>query len=133
ASSAGPMSRPRASTPALMESLERLKISMPKTITQRSPNMRQAPRQAEAMLSQPVSDRRDHIRGNPTATVTLVEYGDFECPHCGRAHPILTELLDRIGNQIRFVFRHFPLSQMHPHAQMAAEASEAAAAQQKFW
>ena len=89
--------------------------------------------QAEALLALPVSDRRDHIRGNPEGEVTLVEYGDFECPYCGQAHPIVTELLQRMGAEIRFVFRHFPLSQMHPHAQLAAEAAEAAAAQGKFW
>jgi protein-disulfide isomerase len=95
--------------------------------------MPQASSQAQATLSQPVSDRRDHIRGNPAAAVTLLEYGDFECPHCGRAHPILVDLMERIGNEVRFVFRHFPLSQIHPHAPLAAEAAEAAGAQRKFW
>jgi len=89
-------------------------------------------REPEAHLSQPVSDRRDHIR-NPSGAVTLVEYGDFQCPHCGRAHPILNELIERMGDDIRFVFRHFPLTQSHPDAQSAAEAAEAAAAQGKFW
>ncbi len=89
--------------------------------------------ESEASLSLPVSDRRDHIRGNPSGAVTLVEYGDFECPHCGRAHPILNELLERMGDDIRFVFRHFPLTQIHPDAEPAAESAEAAAAQGKFW
>ncbi len=95
--------------------------------------MRPAARQAEAYLAKPVSDHRDHIAGNPTAAVTLVEYGDFECPHCGAAHPIVEQLLDQLGDEIRFVFRHFPLTQIHPHAQDAAEAAEAAGSQEKFW
>jgi len=90
-------------------------------------------KEAEAYLSLPVSDRRDHIRGNPQGEVTLVEYGDFQCPHCGRAHPIVTELLERMGDDVRFVFRNFPLTQLHPDAQLAAEAAEAAGAQDKFW
>ena len=89
-------------------------------------------KQAEAYLSLPVSDR-DHIRGNPSGAVTLVEYGDFQCPHCGRAYPIVEKLLQEMGDDIRFVFRHFPLSQIHPDAQAAAEAAECAAAQGKFW
>jgi len=84
-------------------------------------------------LALPVSDRRDHIRGAPTAPVTLVEYGDFECPHCGQAHYILDELMEQMADQVRLVFRHFPLTQIHPHAQRAAEAAEAAAAQDAFW
>jgi|SRR5205809_903656 protein-disulfide isomerase len=90
-------------------------------------------REAEAHLSLPVSDRRDHISGNPSGAVTLVEYGDFECPYCGQAHPIIKELMQRKGDDIRFVFRHFPLTQIHPDAALAAEAAEAAAAQGKFW
>jgi protein-disulfide isomerase len=65
--------------------------------------------------------------------VTLVEYGDFECPHCGRAHFSLQELLPKMGKQMRLVFRHFPLRQIHPHAAHAAEAAEAAGAQGRFW
>ncbi len=95
--------------------------------------MPRQPRQAEAQLALPVSDRRDHIRGNPTGRATLVEYGDFECPYCGRAHPIVKELMRRMGEDIRFVFRHFPMTQIHPQAELAAEAAEAAAAQGKFW
>ena len=65
--------------------------------------------------------------------VTLVEYGDYECPHCGRAYPIVKELQSRLESELRFVFRNFPLSQIHPHAEQAAEAAEAAAVQGKFW
>jgi len=81
----------------------------------------------------PVSEERDHIRGAPSAAVTLVEYGDFECPYCGQAHYVLNDLMARLGDDVRLVFRHFPLTQIHPHAQRAAEASEAAGAQGKFW
>jgi protein-disulfide isomerase len=83
-------------------------------------------------LTQPVSSR-DHVRGPESAPVTLVEYGDFECPHCGAAYPVLAELQQRFGDRLRFVFRHFPLTNVHPHAQAAAEASEWAAAQDRFW
>ena len=65
--------------------------------------------------------------------MTLVEYGDYECPYCGQAFPIVKRLQERLGDQVRFVFRNFPLSQMHPHAEHAAEAAELAAAQGKFW
>ncbi|HEY2160085.1 MAG TPA: Na+/H+ antiporter NhaA [Solirubrobacteraceae bacterium] len=83
-------------------------------------------------LAQPVEDERDHIRGAMDAPVTLVEYGDFECPYCGRAEPIVRELLAGFGD-LRYVWRHLPLSDVHRHAQLAAEASEAAAAQDRFW
>jgi len=76
---------------------------------------------------------RDHSRGPENAPVTLVEYGDFECPHCGAAYPVVAEVQQRFGDQLRFVFRHFPLTNVHPQAQAAAEASEWAAAQGKFW
>jgi protein-disulfide isomerase len=84
-------------------------------------------------LTMPVDPDRDHIQGPESAPVTLVEYGDFECPHCGRAHGILTELLPQLGESVRFVFRHFPLAQVHVHAEHAAESAEAAAAQGQFW
>ena len=81
----------------------------------------------------PVDPARDHIRGpKKDALVTLVEYGDFECPYCGQAEPAVRELLSEHG-ELRFVFRHLPLTDVHPHAQMAAEAAEAAASQDKFW
>jgi protein-disulfide isomerase len=82
-------------------------------------------------LSAPVT-ALDHVMGPPDARVTLVQYADFECLHCGRAFPILRELRESMGQALRFVYRHFPLSG-HPHAQAAAEAAEAAAAQGKFW
>lgn len=84
-------------------------------------------------LTVPVSDGRDHVRGAPTATVTLVEYGDFECPHCRAAHLVLDHLFTRLGDRFRLVFRNYPLTQIHPHAERAAEAAEAAAAQRRFW
>jgi protein-disulfide isomerase len=87
----------------------------------------------EAVLAVPVSPERDHVRGPLDAPVTLVEYGDYECPYCGAAHGIVNAILARIGDEICFVYRHFPLTTMHPHAQMAAEAAEAAGAQGKFW
>ena len=80
----------------------------------------------------PVSED-DHSQGPANAPVTLVEYGDFECPHCGRAYPIVKALQRRMGTRLRLVFRHFPLAEIHIHAQHAAEAAEAAAAQNKFW
>lgn len=85
-----------------------------------------------AALTLPVGDR-DHIQGAAKAPLTLVEYGDYECPHCGRAYPIVQEVQRRLGKQLRLVFRNFPLSNLHPHAAHAAEAAEAAAAQGKFW
>ncbi|AMM26917.1 DsbA family protein [Variovorax sp. PAMC 28711] len=75
----------------------------------------------------------DHIHGTAKAKVTLVEYGDFECPSCGQAHAALKIVLAHFGPQVRFVFRHFPLREVHPRAELAAEASEAAGAQGKFW
>ena len=84
-------------------------------------------------LSEDVDPERDHIRGPEEAPVTLVEYGDYECPYCGRAEPVVRELLDSFGDDVRYVWRHLPLSDVHPNAQMAAEAAEAAAAQGAFW
>jgi Na+/H+ antiporter NhaA len=83
-------------------------------------------------LATPVDPNRDHTRGPDDAPVTLVEYGDFECPYCGRAEPIVRELLSDFGD-LRFVWRHLPLSDVHPRAQAAAEAAEAAAEQSAFW
>jgi Na+/H+ antiporter NhaA/protein-disulfide isomerase len=83
-------------------------------------------------LADPVDGDRDHIRGPADARVTLVEYGDFECPYCGQAEPIVRELLTDFGD-LRYVWRHLPLNDVHPRAQLAAEASEAAAAQGAFW
>jgi protein-disulfide isomerase len=78
-------------------------------------------------------DHTDHVLGPASAKVTLVEYGDFECPSCGQAYPAVKMLLERFGDRVRFVFRHFPLVEVHPHAELAAEAAEAAGAQHKFW
>ena len=86
-----------------------------------------------ADLYPPVDPDRDHIRGSMTAPVTIVEYGDFECPHCGEAEPALRRMLADEGVDARYVWRHLPLTDVHPHAQAAAEASEAAAAQGAFW
>jgi protein-disulfide isomerase len=83
-------------------------------------------------LAVPVDPERDHIRGPARAPVTIVEYGDLECPYCGQAEGVMRELLSDFGD-LRYVWRHLPLNDVHPHAQMAAEASEAAAAQDKFW
>ena|SRR5687767_4962912 len=83
-------------------------------------------------LTLPVSDR-DHAQGDESAPVTLVEYGDYECPFCGAAYPVVKELQARLRDKLRFVFRNFPLSQTHPHAEHAAEAAEAAGEQGKFW
>jgi protein-disulfide isomerase len=83
-------------------------------------------------LAVPVDTERDHVRGPDRAPVTLVEYGDFECPYCGRAEPVIRELLADYGD-LRYVWRHLPLTDVHPHAQLAAEAAEAAAGQGKFW
>jgi protein-disulfide isomerase len=83
-------------------------------------------------LDAAVDPERDHVRGPEDAPVTLVEYGDFECPYCGQAEPVVRELLRDFGD-VRYVWRHLPLNDVHPNAQLAAEASEAAAAQGAFW
>jgi Na+/H+ antiporter NhaA len=83
-------------------------------------------------LAVPVDPERDHVRGPHDAPVTLVEYGDLECPYCGQAEQVIRELLADYGD-LRYVWRHLPLTDVHPHAQLAAEATEAAAAQGKFW
>jgi len=81
----------------------------------------------------PVKRDHDHIQGPVNAPISLVEYGDYECPYTGHAFPIVKEITRRLGDTICFVFRNFPLNEIHPHAQHAAEAAEAAAAQDKFW
>jgi protein-disulfide isomerase len=83
-------------------------------------------------LTPPVG-ARDHARGPATAPVTLLEYGDYECPHCGVVHPIVQAVERHFGHRLRFVFRNFPLTQAHPHAEHAAEAAEAAAVAGKYW
>jgi Na+/H+ antiporter NhaA len=84
-------------------------------------------------LSEDVDPERDHIRGPADAPVTLIEYGDYQCPYCGQAEVAIRELLDSFGNELRYVWRHLPLTDVHEHAQMAAEAAEAAAEQGEFW
>jgi protein-disulfide isomerase len=84
-------------------------------------------------LADDVDPERDHIRGAEDAPVTLVEYGDYQCPYCGLAEVIIRELLDSFGDELRYVWRHLPLNDVHPNAQLAAEAAEAAGAQGKFW
>jgi protein-disulfide isomerase len=89
--------------------------------------------QWDAVLAVAVDNDRDHIQGPADAAVTLVEYGDYECPYCGAAYPIVKELQARMGDRLRFVFRNFPITTSHPHAEQAAEAAEAASAQGRFW
>ncbi|MBS1564809.1 MAG: thioredoxin domain-containing protein [Bacteroidetes bacterium] len=85
-----------------------------------------------SQLTPPVSSK-DHAEGPANAPVTLVEYGDFQCPHCGAAYPIVGRLQRHFGRQLRLVFRHFPLSNAHPYATTAAIAAEAAGRQGRFW
>lgn len=85
-----------------------------------------------AMLAQPVSER-DHAEGAADAPLTLVEYGDYQCPYCGAAYPIIKRVQKTLGKKLRFVFRNFPLTQAHPYALIAAEAAEAAGLLGKFW
>jgi protein-disulfide isomerase len=86
-----------------------------------------------SVLAVPVSPARDHIRGPIDAPVTLLEYADYECSFCGAAHPIVKAIEAQLGDAVRFVFRHFPMTTVHPHAELAAEAAEAAGSQRKFW
>jgi len=83
-------------------------------------------------LKNPVSEN-DHAQGDADAPVTLVEYGDYQCPYCGAAYGVIKSVQQQLGKKLRFVFRNFPLNQAHPMAQLAAEAAEAAGAQGKFW
>jgi protein-disulfide isomerase len=83
-------------------------------------------------LAVPVSER-DHIQGRGNAPLTLVEYADYQCPYCGEAHPMVKAVQRKLGNQLRFVFRNFPLVEAHPYAEHAAEAAEAAGARNRFW
>ncbi len=88
---------------------------------------------SNVQLAAAVDEKRDHVKGPSNAPVTLVEYGDFECPDCGAVYPTVNELEQRMGNRLRFVYRYYPLVESHPHAEHAAEIAEAAAAQGKFW
>ena len=83
-------------------------------------------------LKVPVSER-DHVRGNRKARVSLVEYGDFDCPFCAQAFPVVRRLLEQFPTELAFVFRHNPRGELHPHARLAAQAGEAAALQNRFW
>jgi protein-disulfide isomerase len=87
---------------------------------------------SNGQLKPPVNEK-DHIEGPEDAPVTLLEYGDYECPHCARAYPIVKEIRERMGDRLRFVYRNFPLREAHPHAEHAAEAAEWAGESGKFW
>ena len=89
--------------------------------------------QWEPRLTLPVADDRDHVQGPADAAVTLLEYGDYECPFCGAAYPIVKQVQETMGERLRFAFRNFPITTAHPHAEQAAEAAEAAAARGQFW
>lgn len=78
-------------------------------------------------------NEEDHIQGSDSAQITLVEYGDYQCPYCGKAYPIVKKIQETLGDKMRFVFRNFPLTRIHPNALHAAEASEIAAEHGKFW
>jgi protein-disulfide isomerase len=116
--------------PAVAWLVTRLIRKLPTTV-----RARQIGQTAEDILdlTAEVDPDHDHIRGPDDAPVTLVEYGDFECPYCGQAEGVIRELLAAAGGDVRYVWRHLPLNDVHPNAQLAAEASEAAAAQGMFW
>ena len=83
-------------------------------------------------LTEPIGPR-DHVLGPPNAPASLVEYGDYQCTHCARAHYEVADVLRHVGNDVRYVYRHFPLTHLHPHALLAAQAAEAAGAEGRFW
>jgi Na+/H+ antiporter NhaA len=116
--------------PVVAWAVTRLIRRLPSTL-----RARQIGRTAEDILdlANDVDPNRDHIRGPDDAPVTLVEYGDFECTYCGQAEQVIRELLSSLGSDVSYVWRHLPLNDVHPRAQLAAEAAEAAAAQGKFW
>ncbi|AEB46646.1 DsbA family protein [Micromonospora gifhornensis] len=90
------------------------------------------PLQVTARLRTPVTEH-DHVRGPTDAPVTIVEYGDYQCPFCGQAHASLQEVLRERADTVRLVYRHFPIANLHPYAEMAAEAAEAAGRRGRFW
>src|SRR5262245_57378252 len=94
--------------------------------------MKRAARTAAQVSTLPMPDR-DHIQGPTDAPINLVEYGDYECPYCGQAYPVVKAIQARLGDRLCFAFRNFPLTNMHPHAEHAAEAAEAAGEQGRFW
>jgi protein-disulfide isomerase len=103
-----------------------------KTLLERA--RKETPSRYEApKLTVPVTSEHDHIEGLPNAPLTLVEYGDYQCPFCGAAYPEVKKAQKELGSKLRFVFRNFPLTNMHEFAMNAAETAEAAAAQGKFW
>jgi protein-disulfide isomerase len=112
--------------PASMRSMQ------PSTAFSMRSKERQIGVRSMSTLRTPVTPH-DHIRGPADAPVTLVEYGDYQCPHCGAAYPIVETIREQFSDTLRFVFRHFPLTQIHPMAQPAAEAAEFAGAQGRFW
>ena len=116
--------------PLLSWAIQRVIVRLPTSV-----RARQIGRTAEDILdlSEDVDSARDHVRGPDDAPVTVVEYGDFECPYCGQAEQVIRELLSSLGSDVRYVWRHLPLNDVHPTAQLAAEAAEASAAQGKFW
>ena len=85
------------------------------------------------MSLKPAVSGQDHIQGNPDAPLELVEYGDYQCPHCGRAYPIIKRIQKAMGQDLKLIFRNFPLAEIHPHAMTAAVSSEAAGTKDKFW
>jgi protein-disulfide isomerase len=87
----------------------------------------------EPTLAKPIDPGRDHVRGNADAPVVLVQYGDYECPFCRAAHPVIEDVRRQEGDNLAFVYRHFPIMTVHPHAEQAAEAAEAAGDQGAFW
>ena len=97
-----------------------------------NPNMRTPLSSQGGQLVAPLDDS-DHVLGPPTAPVTLLEYGDYQCPFCGAAHPIVIELLRHRPDTVRYAFRHFPMTNVHPIAESAAEVAEAAGARERFW
>src|ERR1700689_3429031 len=88
--------------------------------------------ESQITLTLPITEQRDHLLGPAEAKITLLEYGDYECPTCEIAYPIIKQVLKEMGSAVRFAFRNFPVSSVHPHAAVAAQAAEAAAAQHKF-
>ncbi|CAN5476685.1 DsbA family protein [soil metagenome] len=85
------------------------------------------------MSLKPAVGNNDHMQGNAASNVVIVEYGDYQCPYCGAAHPVIKQIMQEFGSQVKFIFRNFPLSEMHQYARPAALAAEAAALQGKFW
>jgi protein-disulfide isomerase len=96
-------------------------------------NNKKTLRRETKKLVTPINIGTDHIRGSINAPISIVEYGDYECPYTGMAYPIVKEIINKFNNKVYLVFRNFPLNDIHPHAQLAAEAAEVAAAQDKFW